>query len=136
VSLVKKLEMLNAGLKIEISPEQAAKLTEALQGLEDAETMSNEQAEQVVEACTSVLNEEQKAVLASIDLPRRRGQQAAGGGQAIPMAPAGGPMAPAGGGGRGGGPGGGQGASEPPKNPFKGEEEAKTIESLRASLAK
>lgn len=134
VALVKKLVMLDGGLKIELSPAQAEKITEALRGLEDAETMSNEDAEKIVDACTDVLSEEQKAVLESIDLPRRRGQ-AGGAAQGNPMAPAGSPMAPPGGG-MGVRPVGGGAASEPPKNPFKGEEETKSLESLRAGLVK
>ena len=128
VNLVKKLNLLDVGLKIELSSEQASRLSQALAGLDDDDTMSNEEAEKRMEACVAVLMEDQKAIVASIDLPRRRGQGGGGAGGA-----GGAPAMP--GDARGGGPAGGQGGSGPAKNPFKGEEEGMSLESLRARLA-
>jgi hypothetical protein len=130
-ALVGKLDLLNRGVKLEISSEQASKLKAALEGIENEETMTNEDAEKLMDACMDIFGDEQKAVLASIDMPRRRGQ---GGGGAGGGRGGGGPGGgPGGGGPAGGGPGGG-GATEPPKNPFHGEEGVKPLTSLREKL--
>lgn len=132
LALVGKLELLNRGVKLEITPEQAALLTAALAGIESEESMTNEDAEKTMEKCMAVLTDDQKATVASIDLPRRRG---GGGGPGGGGPGGGGP----GGGGPGGGGGGGRGgqaggAGDPPKNPFHGDEGAKSLESLRDRL--
>jgi hypothetical protein len=148
--LVGKLDLLDRGVKLEITNEQAAKLKAALADIEREETMSNEDAEKAHNACMEILTEEQKAVLASIDLPRRRGGGGGPGGGGpggpgggAPGGPGGGaPGGPGGGapggpgGGGPGGPGGGRGGgnAEPPRNPFHGEDGSKPLTNLRERL--
>lgn len=100
-SLVGKLDLLSQGVRVDLTPEQASELSEKLATLETAEKMTSDEAQENLEAIEASLTDEQKAAMASIDLPRPA--RSAGGG--APM-------------GMGGPPGGGQPDDE---NPFRQE---------------
>jgi hypothetical protein len=74
-SFVRKLEMLERGLSISLTADQAAKLRGALEEIDAEAELSREAAEEKLESLMSILSDEQKEVVESIELPRRRSQQ-------------------------------------------------------------
>ncbi len=106
-SLVGKLDLLSQGVRVEVSPEQATELCEKLALLETAEKMTSDEAQANLESLEASLTDDQKAALASIELPRP--PRSAGGG---------GPM---GGGGPSRGMSGAGGGQPDDENPFRQE---------------
>jgi hypothetical protein len=68
-ALVGKLDLLSNGVHIELEPEQVKKLASTLAQLDQAEKMTSDEAQGHIDAIQKLLNEEQKASLAAIDLP-------------------------------------------------------------------
>lgn len=124
-TLVNKLEVLSTKpLTIKLNEDQQKKLAEQLQGLDEKEELTDEDAKTRLEAILEIVKDD-KATLESA------GYRWPGGG-------GGGP-----GGGRGGAPGGGRGGfgggapPDVPKNPFKDvEENNKHLKSLQEQLSK
>lgn len=114
-SLIGKLELLSRKdltLKVELTPEQNAKLAEMLATLQSAEKMTGEEATAFQKSLEELLSKEQNDLLSLIGLPF------GGGG---------------GGGGRGGGMGGGMmggAAPSPDENPFTQETNQKRLRDL------
>lgn len=134
-SLVGKLDLLSQGVRVELTGEQAAALREKLTALNEAETMTGDDAQEQLEAIEGILTDEQKATLASIDLPRG-GRGGGGAGRGGPGGP-GGPTPPGGGGpgGPGGPPGmGGPGGGANDDNPFKSEANSQHLTDLLERL--
>jgi hypothetical protein len=120
-TLVQKIDLLTGDIALAISDEQAASLTVALAGIDEAETMSDDEAQAKHDAIVALLDDTQKARLDAVGIPRQRGS--------------GGP----GGGGRGaGGPGGGPEAERPAPdaNPFRDEAIASALDHLRQRFGK
>jgi hypothetical protein len=82
--MVGKLDLLTAGVHLELTEEQQAKIAATLADIDQVDELTDDDAKEVLDSIRDVLSDEQKDSLASIDLPRR-------------------------GGGRGGAPGGGMG---------------------------
>lgn len=126
-TLVGKLEVLSRGLTLKLDDGQTAKIAVTLTALDQDDEMTEDAAKEHLDALEAILTEENKTTLGAIDLPRRApaGRGGAGG-------PGGGPGGPGGGGpgGMGGGAGGAGGAPST-ENPFKQEEQAKRLKSLR-----
>jgi hypothetical protein len=141
--LVRKIGLLTGDVAITLSNEQAASLCQCLAELEKAETMSDDDAKAKHEAILAILDEDQKALLDAVDLPRRRpggsggGPGGPGGGPGGPGGPGAGASGPGGGpGGPGGGPGGpGGGEQDPNANPFHEEANAAALDTLRNRFA-
>ena len=114
-TLVGKIELLSRPdlkLALAFEGEQQAKLAAELTALKKAETMSDEDAQQHLDAIAALLTPEQKTAISAISLPRR--QSGAGG------PPAGG--AAIGGGAMGAGPMGGMAGGAADGNPFAQDE--------------
>lgn len=148
-ALVAKLDLLTQGLHLEFDAEQRAKLAAALEKLDQSEELTEEEAQVQRESLRAILTDEQKALLSSIELPRRGGAGLGGGGGGGMGGPGGGGGAGAPGRGLGapgpsgqgvqvsGGPtpiGGGGGGQPSNENPFKQDENAKRLQSLRQRL--
>lgn len=115
-SLVRKLDLLTGDIAVVLTSDQAAGLQGALADIEKAESLSDDDAQAKHDAILTLLDDEQKARLEKIGLPRP------------PRGMGGGP-------GGSGGPGGGMGG--PPaeaENPFTGETESQALASLRTRL--
>ncbi len=109
-SLVGKLELLSRNdlpLKVELTPEQTAKVAELLGTMEQAEKMTGDEATAFQKTLEEILTKEQNDVLALVGLPFVR---------------------PAGGGGMGGAMGGG--GANPDENPFTQEVNQKRLKDL------
>lgn len=121
-ALVGKLDLISEGLSLELNGEQSAKLAAQLATLDQPDNMTQEEAQDRLDALETVLTEEQKDILAQFEMPRagRAGGGGMGGG------PPGGGM---GGGGMGGGPPGGGGATDD-SNPFQEEANQERLHSL------
>lgn len=130
---------------MELTGEQAAALRDKLTALNEAETLTGDDAKEQLEAIEGILTDEQKATLASIDLPRggRGGGGGGGGGGAGAgrggAGGSGGPTPPGGGGGGGGpraaGSGmGGSGGGANDDNPFKSEANSQHLKDLLGRL--
>ena len=100
--------MLGGGLKIELTSEQASKVLQALEGVEKNEYITPDEVTRRLDECMAVLTEEQKSLVASIDLPRRPRPQGAG----APL----------------------PGDTRPPPNPFKVNED-ELLKGLRTRLS-
>jgi hypothetical protein len=113
---VRELELLTGDVAIALSAEQGIALVAALQDIEKAESMSDEDAQAKHDEILGLLDDGQKSRLEAISLPRRR-----------PGGPGGGP---------GGGGGGGEAGGEPAEdaNPFLEEANGKALSSLRERL--
>ena len=141
-SLVGKLDLLSQGVRVELTDEQAAALREKLTALDEAETLTGDDAKAQLDALEGILTEEQKTTLASIDLPRggRAGGGGGGGGGGGAgrggaggpggPTPHGGPSAPGGPPSGMGGPAGGANDD----NPFKSEANAQHLKDLLERL--
>jgi len=156
---VGKLELLSRpqlNLRVELTPEQVAKLSPLLAEAATAEKMTADDATELQTALEAVLTAEQNEALAAISLPFARGGGGGfggfggggggGGGRGPggPGGPGGGPGGPGGGpGGPGGGPGGpgggmmggmmgGMGGGNPDENPFTQEVNKQRLEDLLA----
>lgn len=106
-AFVGKVELLSRpNIKLALDAEQQAKLAAELQALEKTETMTDEDAQQRLEALQALLTTEQQDALDAVALPRRGG-----------------------GGGGGGGPMGGA-AESPDENPFAQEANQKRLHDL------
>ena len=127
-TLVRKLELLTGDVGISLSDKQAADLCTALADIEEAETMSDEDAQTTHDKLLALLEEEQNARLEAVSLPRRRGGGRGGPGGGGPGGPGGGGPGGPGGGGPGG-PGGGEEAED--ANPFQEEPNAEALTRLR-----
>ncbi|HJT31924.1 MAG TPA: hypothetical protein VJ783_07705, partial [Pirellulales bacterium] len=84
-----KLDLLSQGVRVELSATQSNELAEKLASLEKADKMTSDDAKANFEALEAILSDEQKATLATIELPR---PPRAGGGPGAPTT--GGPGAP------------------------------------------
>ncbi len=105
-TLVRKLELATGDIGITLSAEQAVALSNSLKGVDEPETMSDDDAKAKHAEIFALLSEDQKGRLEAIGLPRTR---------------------------RGGGPGGpGQDENA---NPFKQEANATALTSLRQRAA-
>ncbi len=125
-ALVAKLDLLGRGVRIELSADQANQLAPILEQLSESEEMTDEQAKEQLESIEAVLTEEQKASLASVELPRGRlpgGGPGTGGGRGTGMGMAGGGMAA------------GSGAPNN-QNPFRQELNQKRLADLLRQLGK
>jgi hypothetical protein len=125
------LELLTRGLHIQLDAEQTAKLVAAIEALDKDEEMAEEAAKVHLDAINQLLTSENIEVLSAIELPRGRSGSAGG-------AAAGRGAGPAAGGGGGGpstGGAGARGGQQSNENPFKQEENAKRLQSLRERLA-
>lgn len=124
-SLVGKLDLVIHGLSLKLDDDKIAKLAEAIKNLDDEDEMSEDAAKEHLDAINDLLTDEQQEVLASFSLPfARRG----GGGAGGRGGGGGGPAAQPGG---MGGAGGGQASSD---NPFKQDDNAKRLRSLRERI--
>jgi hypothetical protein len=147
-TLVGKINLVVGGLHLNIDQDRAAKLLKVTEEFVDADELTDEDAKKHIDAINELLTTDEEELLASFSLPRRPGGGGPGGG------------GPGGGGPGGGGPGGGAGlptfspaspgAAGPPgarsapggagggqasnENPFKQEENAKRLQSLRERL--
>jgi hypothetical protein len=111
-ALVGKLELLsrdNLNLHLTFDRDQAQKISAELADLESAKTLTDEEAQNRLEALQASLTDEQKETVDAIGLPR-----------------------PAGGGGPGAG--GGMGAASPDANPFVQETNEKRLAELLGRL--
>jgi hypothetical protein len=127
-SLVGKLELLTREtLHVDLMPDQTAKIAEKLAKLDQAEKLTDDDAQTELAALEAILTPEQKATVDSIRLPAPR---PAGGGGAGP----GGPPMVLPGGGAGAAPPipvpGGGGPPAPDANPFKQEANQKQLRDL------
>ncbi len=114
-TLVRKLDLLTGDIAIALSDEQAKTLAESLKDVELADNMTDDDARAKNEQILSALDEDQKARLEAIGLPRRARS---------------GPGRP-----EDAGPGGiGRPADSESTNPFAQEVEAKALNSLRERL--
>lgn len=82
--LVRKITLLTGDIQISLSSEQAATLAAALKDIEKPETMSDDEAKAKHEALLGLLDDNQKARLEAIGLPR--GPRPGGGGSSGPPA--------------------------------------------------
>ena len=118
-SLVGKLDVVSRGISFQLDDEQSAKLAAQLAELNQPETMTQEEAQERLDALEAILTEQQKETLTQFELPRPPGGQGGGGGGG----PGGG--GPGGGGPPGGGMGGGMmggmggGGAPDDSNPFQ-----------------
>ncbi len=127
-ALIGKIDLVLGGLQLKLDDERAAKLAASIKGLEDAEEMTEESAKDYLDAINDLLTDQEKEILASFNLPAAR--QGGGGGGPGGMGGGFGGGGP-GGGGRGGPGGGGGGGQASNDNPFKQEDNAKRLQSLR-----
>ena len=72
-SLVRKLELLTAGVSVKLNDEQVKAIGAVLVAVGGEEKMSDEVAKETLETIQEVLDEEQQASLDKVGLPRRRG---------------------------------------------------------------
>jgi hypothetical protein len=116
ITLVRKLDLLTGNIGIKLDEEQTAEILKGLAAIEDAESMTDDDAKARLEELNALLKDDQKSQLDVVGLPF-------GGG---------------GGGGRGGAPGGGGGMAAPPDfdtNPFKQENALKALKSFRGRFS-
>ena len=106
--VLRKITLLTGEVALSISPEQAATLITALKDIEQAETMSDDEAQAKYDELLALLDDKQKEQLEAIGLPR----------------------GPRPGGGAGAGPGGFQPPAED-ANPFVEETNLAALEALR-----
>lgn len=135
-SLIGKLDLLSQGVRVDLNAEQAAALRDKLTALDEAETLTGNDAKEQLEAIEGILTDEQKATLASIELPRggRGGGGGADRGASGPRGP-GGPAAPGSPAGPGGPPSGiGGPAGGANDNPFKSEANSQRLKDLLERL--
>jgi hypothetical protein len=88
-SLVGKLDLVSKGISLHLEGDQPAKLAEQLTDLDQPEKkMTEEEAQERVDAIEAILSDQQKETLAQFDLPRggRRGGAPGGGGPSGPPA--------------------------------------------------
>ncbi len=150
-SLVGKLALASKSIRVELDADQMQTLAARVAELEKAETMTDEEAETTLNNLQDVLSDEQKAVLATFELPRPARPAGGGGG---PGGGGGGPsglsrpsttIAGGGGGGGGlptavgaaggaGGGGAGGGSASSDENPFKQEANQKRLRDLQNIL--
>ena len=129
-AFVGKVELLSRpNIQLTLNAEQQAKLAAELATLESAEKMTDEDAQQHLEALEALLTPEQKEGLDAVSLPRRGGGGTMGGGGGSAMG--GGAM---GGGGMMGAPGGMPGGGDPDENPFAQETNQQRLHDLLARL--
>ncbi|MFH1918392.1 MAG: hypothetical protein ABIP48_00680 [Planctomycetota bacterium] len=123
-NVVRKLSLLTGDVAIALSDEQAASLASCLADLEKAESMSDDDAQAKHDELLALLDDDQKARLDAIGLPRppRGGAGGPGGGMGSPGGPGG--M---------GGPGGPGQAED--ANPFQEEANAEALGVLRERFA-
>ncbi len=70
VNLVRKLDLLTGDIKISLTPEQSDALRQALAGVEDAKTLSNEDAQAKYDELAKLLTSEQMETQKLVELPR------------------------------------------------------------------
>ncbi len=131
-SLIRKLDLLERGVSIQLTAEQAAKFRHELESLEESNEISNETAELKVNALLAILTEEQRSVWDSVDPSRRGGAPGRGGSsstaatlQNLPAEITKSAVAY----------GLSQQRPNPNANPFKNEENEKLLKSVRDRLA-
>jgi hypothetical protein len=127
-TLVGKLDLISKGLSLDLSGEQSAKLAAQLAELDQSENMTQDDAQDRLDALESILTDEQKESLAQFDMPRGGRAGGAGG-----MPPGGGGMSGGGGPPMGGGMQRGGGAPDD-SNPFQEEANQSRLHSLVARL--
>jgi hypothetical protein len=128
-AFVGKVELLSRpNIQLTLDAEQQAKLAAELATLEQAEKMSDEDAQQHLDALEALLTPEQKEGLDAVSLPRR------GGGGGGPMGGGGMMGGGAMGGGAMGAPGGMPGGGAPDENPFAQETNQQRLHDLLARL--
>lgn len=128
-AFVGKVELLSRpNIQLTLDAEQQAKLAAELATLEQAEKMSDEDAQKHLDALEALLTPEQKEGLDAISLPRR------GGGGGGPMGGGGGMMGGGPMGGAMGAPGGMPGGGATDENPFAQETNQQRLHDLLARL--
>jgi len=127
-TLVRKIELLTGDVAITLSDDQGASLCSSLADIEQAETMSDDDAKAKHDEILALLDEDQKARLDAISLSRMRP-----GGPGGPGAGGPGPSGPGAGGPGPGGPGGPGQADD--ANPFQQEDNAQAVAGLRKRFA-
>lgn len=78
-SWVGKLNLLSEGIRVELTDDQSKELATKLALLETAEKMTSDEAQENLESLEAMLTDEQKAAIASIELPRPPRSADAGG---------------------------------------------------------
>jgi hypothetical protein len=114
VSTVRKLDLLTGDVAVTLDGDQAAALVTLLDGIETAETMTDEEAQAKQEGVLALLTDEQKARLDAIGLPRT---SFGGRGDGSPR------------------PGEGGAGSTPDANPLKQEVSAEAVARLRVRFS-
>lgn len=80
-TLVRKIVLLTGDVKLDLSAEQASAVIAALEGIEQAETMSDDEAQAKLDLLLAALDETQKQQLEAIGLPRGPRPGGSGGGE-------------------------------------------------------
>jgi hypothetical protein len=125
-AFVGKVELLSRpNIQLTLDAEQQSKLAAELASLEQAEKMTDEEAQQHLESLEALLTPEQKEGLDAVSLPRRGGGAMGGGAMGGGAMGGGGPM---------GAPGGMPGGGDPEENPFAQETNQQRLHDLLARL--